>query len=201
MVAIMGPSGSGKTSLLNCLTCRHNLSDSSYRIGTVTVNGQKLNQDSDFGLAGAFVQQDDILTEVFTVRELFEFACKIRLGFTGEKMNQRVQEVIDRLGLNSCKETIIGGWMRRGISGGERKRTSIGYELITNPSLLLMDEPTSGLDSTTSLRIMKMMQWEAKERGMSILATIHQPNSDLLFTFDRVILMSEGYTIFNGPPG
>ena len=87
MVAIMGPSGSGKTSLLNCLTCRHNLSDSSYRIGYVTMNGQKLNQDSDFGLAGAFVQQDDILTEVFTVRELFEFACKIRLGFTGEKMN------------------------------------------------------------------------------------------------------------------
>jgi ABC-type multidrug transport system ATPase subunit len=94
---------------------------------------------------------------------------------------------------------MIGGWLRRGISGGERKRTSIGYELITNPSLLLMDEPTSGLDSTTSLRIMQIMKSEA-QRGMAVLATIHQPSAELLFLFDRVILLSEGYTIYNGRP-
>jgi ABC-type multidrug transport system ATPase subunit len=94
---------------------------------------------------------------------------------------------------------MIGGWLRRGISGGERKRTSIGYELITNPSLLLMDEPTSGLDSTTSLRIMQIMKSEA-QRGMAVLATIHQPSAKLLFLFDRVILLSEGYTIYNGRP-
>ena len=69
-------------------------------------------------------------------------------------MEERVQEVISKLNLDACKDTIIGGWLRRGISGGERKRVSIGYELITNPALLLMDEPTSGLDSTTALRIM-----------------------------------------------
>ena len=56
---------------------------------------------------------------------------------------------------------MIGGWLRAGVSGGERKRISIGYELITNPSMLLMDEPTSGLDSSTSLRIIKMIRKEA----------------------------------------
>ena len=62
--------------------------------------------------------------------------------------------------------------MRRGISGGERKRTSIGYELITEPSLLLLDEPTSGLDASTARRIIEVLQKEAR-RGMTIMATIH----------------------------
>ena len=89
--------------------------------------------------------------------------------------------------------------MKRGISGGERKRTSIGYELITEPSLLLLDEPTSGLDSSTSKRIVQLLRKEA-ERGMSVLATIHQPSSDIFMMFDKVIILSEGYTIYTGPP-
>ena len=89
--------------------------------------------------------------------------------------------------------------MKRGISGGERKRTSIGFELITDPSLLLLDEPTSGLDSSSAMRIVEYLKQEAN-RGMSILATIHQPSSKLLYMFDRVILMSEGYMIYNGKP-
>ena len=93
----------------------------------------------------------------------------------------------------------MGGWERRGISGGERKRPSIGYELITEPSLLLLDEPTSGLDSSTSKRIVQLLRKEA-ERGMAVLATIHQPSSDLFMMFDKIILLSEGYTIYTGPP-
>lgn len=75
-----------------------------------------------------------------------------------EEIKRIVSSTIDKLNLGSCKDTVIGGWLVRGISGGERKRTAIGYEMITNPSLLLMDEPTSGLDSTTSLRIMGLMR-------------------------------------------
>ena len=62
--------------------------------------------------------------------------------------------------------------LKQGISGGERKRTSIAYELITNPSLLLLDEPTSGLDSSSAMRVVEGLKKEAK-RGMSVLATIH----------------------------
>jgi ABC-type multidrug transport system ATPase subunit len=106
--------------------------------------------------------------------------------------------VIQRLYLENCADTRIGGLLQKGISGGERKRTSIGYELMSNPSLLLMDEPTSGLDSHTALRIMKLMRRLAKKRGMTILATIHMPSSELMGIFDRVIVLSEGLTIFNG---
>jgi ABC-type multidrug transport system ATPase subunit len=89
--------------------------------------------------------------------------------------------------------------MRRGVSGGERKRISIGYELITNPALMLLDEPTSGLDSSTALRIVKLLK-KLSTRGMGVLATIHQPSSELFMLFDRVILLSEGFTIYSGPP-
>ena len=65
--------------------------------------------------------------------------------------------------------------------------------------MLLLDEPTSGLDSSTSKRILKMLKREA-ERGMTILATIHQPSAELFMLFDRVIILSEGYTIYSGPP-
>lgn len=85
------------------------------------------------------------------------------------------------------------------MSGGERKRISIGYELISNPSLMLLDEPTSGLDSSTSLRIVKMLKQEC-HRGMAVLATIHQPSSELFMLFDKVILLSDGFTVYNGPP-
>ena len=162
------------------------------------MNGQAL-QKGDFGKMGAFVQQDDILLGVMTPYELFEFAYKIRSGKEGKEVHDRVEKVLDKLGLQLCKNTRIGGWLERGISGGERKRTSIGYEIITNPSLLLLDEPTSGLDASTALRIIRILRQEAA-RGVSILATIHQPSSSILFCFDRVILLSEGYTIYNGPP-
>ena len=139
------------------------------------------------------------MQETCNARELFEFACKIRLGLSGEAVTKQVDKIVEKLSLQACQTTIIGGWLRKGVSGGERKRISIGYELISNPSLMLMDEPTSGLDSSTSLRIARLLRQEAA-RGMGILATIHQPSSELLFQFDRVILLSEGFTIYNGHP-
>ena len=72
-----------------------------------------------------------------------------------------VERVLSRLGLQGCKNTMVGGFMRKGLSGGERKRTSIGYEMITEPSLLIMDEPTSGLDSHTSVKLIELLRTEA----------------------------------------
>lgn len=80
MVAILGPSGSGKTSLLNVLAQRHSLSGGSYTKGTCKINGRILSKDGDFGKIAAFVQQDDVLQETLNCEELFEFACKIRIG-------------------------------------------------------------------------------------------------------------------------
>lgn len=87
--------------------------------------------------------------------------------------------------------------LKKGISGGERKRTSIGYELISDPKLILLDEPTSGLDSTTALRIVKLLKREAQS-GVTIICTIHQPSSEIFHEFNRLLLMQDGYQIYQG---
>lgn len=104
----------------------------------------------DFAKFGAFVQQDDVLMITFTPEELFRFAARLRTTLKSAQVAERVESVISRLKLQNCRHTKVGGLFMKGLSGGERKRTSIGYELITNPSLLLLDEPTSGLDSMTA---------------------------------------------------
>ena len=81
--------------------------------------------------------------------------------------------MIKRLRLQNCANTLVGGIFRKGLSGGEKKRTSIGYELITNPHLLILDEPTSGLDSHTAFEILKLLKREAQESGMTVICTIH----------------------------
>lgn len=104
-----------------------------------------------FGKFGAYVMQDDILYDSFTPREALQFAAQLKLGGSEEDQNLRVEELLEELGLVGVAETIIGSVLRKTISGGERKRTSIGVELITDPSLVLLDEPTSGLDSFKAL--------------------------------------------------
>jgi len=85
--------------------------------------------------------------------------------------------------------------MRKTISGGERKRTAIGVELITNPSLILLDEPTSGLDSFKALQIVQLLKRLARQ-GKTIISTIHQPSSESFLEFDRLLLMSDGYCVY-----
>ena len=101
-----------------------------------------------------------------------EFACKMRTQNSEEQVRLVVKKLIERLGLEQCCDQQVGGWFKRGISGGERKRTSIGYELITSPSLMLLDEPTSGLDAATAKRIVSLLKNESR-RGMTVMATIH----------------------------
>jgi ABC-type multidrug transport system ATPase subunit len=137
-----------------------------------------------------------MLTE--TPTELFRFATRFTSNFDKETVEIRVQTLIARLGLDKCKDTIVGGFYVKGLSGGERKRTSIGFELVTNPRVLLLDEPTSGLDSSTAFSIGKLLKKEA-ERGMGIMATVHSPGSELFKVFDRCIVMAVGYTVYNGP--
>lgn len=104
------------------------------------------------------MQQDDVLNETMTPKEHFEFASRITSDKSAAEVDLKVEDVIKRLKLQDCKDTLVGGKIIKALSGGERKRTSIGYELITDPSLLLLDEPTSGLDSHTALVIAKLLK-------------------------------------------
>ena len=149
-----------------------------------------------------FVLQDDLLYEALTVWETLYYAAMLRLPrtmSTAEK-KERVGEVIAALGLAKCRDTIIGGFFRRGISGGERKRVSVGHELLINPSVLLLDEPTSGLDSTTAMRLVTTLRALAAG-GRAVATTIHQPSSRLFQLLDKLLLLSEGHAIYYGRAG
>jgi ABC-type multidrug transport system ATPase subunit len=197
IMAIMGASGSGKTSLLNVIAQRMSLCPGFHLDGEVRFNNRVVD-NSDFGKIGAFVQQDDILIETMTPVESFTFAARLRTSLTEDEIPQRVMEIVDRLSLDSCKHTRIGGVTMKGISGGERKRTSIGYELITDPVVILLDEPTSGLDSSSALKIVTLLKKEAS-RGKTVIATIHQPSGKIFMQFDRLLLLQDGFQLYQGP--
>lgn len=133
--------------------------------------------------------------QTLTVRECLEFAAKLKLTGTLESKIQRVDNIISELRLNKCEGTKIGGPLVKGVSGGERKRTSIGVELITDPSLIFLDEPTTGLDSFTATSVMETLK-ELAANGRTIVQTIHQPNSDIFEMFDRLMLLAKGKVIY-----
>ena len=93
-----------------------------------------------------------------TVKECLEFAAKLKLPGTIEQKLIRVENIIEELRLTKCQNTKIGGPLVKGVSGGERKRTSIGVELITDPNLIFLDEPTTGLDSFTATSVMETLK-------------------------------------------
>jgi len=117
---------------------------------------------------------------------------------SGEELKQKVDAIIESLGLLKCRNTLIGSQQMKGLSGGERKRTAIGVELITNPSVLFLDEPTSGLDSFTANKIVKLLVDQSR-LGKTVVATIHQPSSGTFALFDRLLLLMDGHTIYQGP--
>ena len=101
---------------------------------------------------------------------------------------------MDVLGLQECADEQIGSSAFR---ASQLKKVSIGYEMVTNPSLIMLDEPTSGLDSIQALQIVNLLKNEAK-RGVTVIASIHQPSAEAFLLFDRCILLSEGRMLYNG---
>lgn len=194
ILAMLGPSGSGKTTLLTALGGRLSRKLS----GKITYNGQPIS--GHIRRQTGFVAQDDALYPHLTVFETLLFTALLRLpkSLTREEKVQHVEHVLAELGLTRCRNSMIGGPLFRGISGGEKKRVSIGQEMLINPSLLLLDEPTSGLDSTTAMRILTTIK-QLASAGRTVITTIHQPSSRLYHMFDKLILLSEGCPIYYGP--
>lgn len=194
---IMGASGAGKTSLLNAFWDRLDTRGNYKFSGEVTVNNSLRVKQSNFGNYGAYVMQDDILFPTFTAEQWLHFAATLRLDKSKAEIKAVVDDVLEELGLVHWRKTLVGNQRIKGLSGGERKRTSIGVELITNPSILFLDEPTSGLDSFNAEKIAKLLVKQARA-GKTIISTIHQPNSSTFKQFDRLLLMMEGHTIYQG---
>lgn len=194
----MGPSGAGKSSLLNVLAGRSAPAPGISIEGKVCVGGKLINPVA-FRKNIAYVMQDDALLATATPREAILFSATMRLPghYSKEKINNLVDEMIDLLGLKVCADVMIGGALIKGISGGQRKRTSVAVELITEPRLLFLDEPTSGLDSFTAFTLVSLLKTVAKK--CTILCTIHQPSSEVFFLFDVVIFVKDGRIFYQGP--
>ncbi|ESQ41305.1 hypothetical protein EUTSA_v10012786mg [Eutrema salsugineum] len=197
ILAVLGASGSGKSTLIDALANR--IAKGSLK-GNVTLNGEVLNSKMQKAIS-AYVMQDDLLFPMLTVEETLMFAAEFRLprSLSKSKKNLRVQALIDQLGLRNAAKTIIGDEGHRGISGGERRRVSIGIDIIHDPILLFLDEPTSGLDSTSALSVIKVLKRIAQS-GSMVIMTLHQPSYRLLRLLDRLLFLSRGQTVFSGSP-
>lgn len=193
LMVLMGPSGAGKSTLLDCIAGR-NLDCT----GTVLVNGKKWTTRA--AKHSCYVMQDDLFYANLTVIEHLTFQAQLRMGeaFSPEDRQVRVKQIISELGLTKVINTPIGDAIVKGLSGGQRKRLSFATELLTNPSLLFVDEPTSGLDSFMAETVVLQMR-ELARRGRTVIATIHQPSSELFEIFDKLYLLVDGCTVYNGP--
>ncbi|MEN3608279.1 FHA domain-containing protein [Plantactinospora sp. ZYX-F-223] len=191
LLAVMGPSGAGKSTLLAALTGYRPANE-----GTVSYQGRDLYAEYDelrhrIGL----VPQDDILHSALTVRRALRYAAALRFGpdVTGAERERRVSEVIDQLGLVSQADQRIDT-----LSGGQRKRTSVALELLTEPSLLFLDEPTSGLDPALDRDVMTGLR-DLADRGRTVVVITHSPLH--LNVCDRVLVLGRGGKVaYVGPP-
>ncbi|XP_055801509.1 ABC transporter G family member 6-like [Solanum dulcamara] len=197
LLAVLGASGSGKSTLIDALANR--IAKESLK-GEIKLNGEPLHSKL-LKVISAYVMQDDLLYPMLTVEETLMFSAEFRLPRTLSKSKKkaRVHALIDQLGLRNAAKTIIGDEGHRGVSGGERRRVSIGIDIIHDPIILFLDEPTSGLDSTSAYMVIKVLQRIAQS-GSIVIMSIHQPSYRILGLLDRLIFLSRGQTVYSGSP-
>ncbi|KAM5191265.1 broad substrate specificity ATP-binding cassette transporter ABCG2 [Mantella aurantiaca] len=193
--AILGPTGSGKSSLLDVLAARkdpHGLS------GEVLIGGKP--QPPNFKCLSGYVVQDDVVMGTLTVRENLQFSAALRLprSLKQKDKDERIDQIIKELGLTKVADAKVGTQLIRGVSGGERKRTNIGMELITDPGILFLDEPTTGLDASTANAVLMLLKRMSRQ-GKTIIFSIHQPRYSIFRLFDSLTLLAAGRTLYHGP--
>ncbi|KAK9375453.1 uncharacterized protein V1513DRAFT_442998 [Lipomyces chichibuensis] len=196
IMAVMGASGAGKTSLLDILAHKNKGGVIS---GEILVNGFKVSE-SQFKSITGFVDQDEALMPTLTVYETILNSALLRLPKTMSRNAKRLRvlETMNELGIMGIKDQAIGWEGHRGISGGEKRRVAIACELVTSPSILFLDEPTSGLDSFNAYNVVECLQSLARDYKRTVIFTIHQPRSNIVALFDRLILLSHGQLVYSG---
>ncbi|GMH47425.1 hypothetical protein TrVE_jg4854 [Triparma verrucosa] len=199
LTCIMGPSGAGKSSLLNVLAGRVANGGKKSISGNISVDGTPIDPYT-YRKQIAYVMQDDAISPTSTPREALTFSASLRLGggATRPQIDKLVSDMLEELGLSECADRMVGGELIKGISGGERKRTSVGVELVTDPSLVFLDEPTSGLDSYSAHQLVLLLKRLANTGRATVLCTIHQPSSEVFLLFDNTILLKDGRVVYGG---
>lgn len=204
ILAIVGPSGAGKSTLLEILAGRIRLSRKKAKGDPldrrIMVNDKPVNP-SWFRRISGYVTQEDALLPLLTVKETLMFSARFRLppSLSKEEKEAKVEALLAELGLVHVSNTRIGDESIRGVSGGERRRVSIGVDVIHDPAVLLLDEPTSGLDSAAALNVVEMLHAMAKHsHNRTIVLTIHQPSYRILSLISSLLLLSKGSVAHHG---
>ncbi|KYR00643.1 ABC transporter G family protein [Tieghemostelium lacteum] len=199
MTALMGSSGAGKTTLLDVLAKRKTVGTIE---GTSKLNGKPLA--IDFERITGYVEQMDVHNPYLTVRECLRFNAKLRQDpqIPLKEKFEYVESVLEMMEMKHLGDALIGDLESGvGISVEERKRLTIGVELVAKPHILFLDEPTSGLDAQSSYNIIKFIR-KLADAGMPLVCTIHQPSSVLFEHFDRLLLLAKGgKTVYFGDIG
>ncbi|KAJ5473142.1 CDR ABC transporter [Penicillium sp. IBT 31633x] len=196
--ALMGSSGAGKTTLLDVLAQRKTEGTIN---GSIMVDGRPL--PVSFQRSAGYVEQLDVHERMATVRESLEFSALLRQPATTprEEKLAYVDVIIDLLELHDLADTMIGS-VGAGLSVEQRKRVTIGVELVSKPSILIfLDEPTSGLDGQSAYNTVRFLRRLA-DAGQAVLVTVHQPSAQLFAEFDQLLLLAKGgKTVYFGPIG
>lgn len=196
--ALMGSSGAGKTTLLDVLAQRK--TDGKIQ-GSILVDGRPLSVS--FQRSAAYCEQLDVHEPLSTVKEALEFSALLRQSrdTPDEEKLRYVDTIIDLLELHDIKNTLIGT-TGAGLSVEQRKRLTIGVELVAKPSILtFLDEPTSGLDGQAAFNTVRFLR-KLADNGQAVLVTIHQPSASLFAQFDTLLLLAKGgKTVYFGDIG
>nr|KAE8946188.1 ABC transporter G family member 37 [Phytophthora fragariae] len=194
MVALMGATGAGKTTLMDVIAGRKT---GGRIVGDIYVNGE-LKDPANFSRITAYCEQMDIHSEAASIYEALVFSAKLRLppNFTEEERMNLVHETLELLELKAIAGEMVGS-----LSVEQKKRVTIGVEVVSNPSVLFLDEPTSGLDARSALIVMRGVQSIART-GRTVLCTIHQPSISIFELFDGLLLLQKGgYAAYFGDLG
>ncbi len=190
-VAIVGVSGAGKSTLLDALNGFRPATD-----GAVLVNGVNLYQNFDaYRTQLGYVPQEDIIHRELSVYQALDFAAQLRMpaDTSSSERQKRIMEVLGDLDMVAAKDRAINR-----LSGGQRKRVSIGAELLTRPSLFYLDEATSGLDPGTEHALMQLLARLA-DQGRIIMLVTHATKNVMLC--DQVVFLAKGGNLaYYGPP-
>ncbi|CAD6446737.1 b36d4908-a87d-451c-9dc5-3204af660605-CDS [Sclerotinia trifoliorum] len=191
MLAVMGPSGAGKSTFVQLLMGK--LKNTS---GTTYVNGDAR------GMSGlkkiiSYVPQDDVVLSELMVRENILHSVRIRLpwSWVEKEIERYVDDLLSCLGLSHIQNSLVGDTVKPVISGGQRKRVSIGIELAAAPLALVLDEPTSGLDATSALSIIGLLKALCR-LGITVICILHQPRVEIFQSLDRLLLLANGQEIY-----
>lgn len=208
VTALMGPSGAGKSTLLTLLTGRlpdgyvEGPSGAEHKLlqGRILVNGCDMESTQGFRNLGTLTPQDEHIPEVLTVREVLSYTAELRgVGGLGAN-NSAVESVLRELNLETVGDNVVGSAAKVGISGGQKKRVSVGIDLLANRPIMLVDEPTTGLDAASAANVLQALFRVSRHQNRTVVASIHQPAWELMQGFDQLVLLAKGRLMFTDAP-